>query len=497
MNVQHLESLNDIITQVIGVKVNETVPDTLIDKAEEIKLIDLPPEELIKRLHEGKVYVKDIVGIAVEKYFRPGNLLALREMALRSVAGTVDERMRQYMKEYAISEIWPAKERVLVAVYASLFAEKLVRSAYRLATEMDAELIAIHVETEKNTRFSDEEKGWLTKALNLAKKLGARTVWIKGNDIAEEISDYARKHNVTKVVIGKPHRHKFWPTLSSSILHNTPNIDVYLMDPGSAKVTYPPRLRRKTAMLISYFTSTLIVAAIALFAFVLRDALNQVDLLFLFLIPPILSALFLGRGPSVFASILSIVAFDYLFVNPYYSFNVNDFQYFISFVIYFGTVVIISNLALGRRNKVKLLKESESKNIALFGLSRDLITAENQTQVLTIMIRHAKQIFNCEVAIFLPKDGKLEVMGKSRVFDINAKIRGVASWAFINRQMAGRGSNTLPEAQALFIPMTSGKTVVGVMGIWGKEDVLADPDQQIVLDTFASLGAMALERITK
>ena len=497
VNVQHLESLNDVVSQIVEIRIKETVPDTIVDRAEEIKLIDLPPEELIKRLHDGKVYVKDIVGIAVEKYFRPGNLLALRELALRVVAGTVDEKMRQYMREYAISGIWPTRERVLAAIFASPYAEKLIRSAYRLASEIDAELIAFHVETEKNPEFSDQEQAWLNGALDLAKKLGARIVWIKGADVASTIADYAQKNNITKVIIGKPRRHRILPTLSSDILINTPNIDVYLMDPGVPAGSMPRRRRFRPTLPLSYLVSLLMVVVAAAVSFLLRDILNQVNLLFLLLLPSILSALYLGRGPSIFASAVSILAFDYLFVPPIYSFGIHDMSYFLSFVIYFGIVVVVAHLALGRRGKLLLLKKSESQSVALYGLSRDLISARNMEQTLSILLRHTRQLFDCELAVFMGKGGRLELKAKSEGFEIDPEVTGVASWVLANRQMAGRGTSTLPESQALFVPMMYEERIVGVMGIRGEQDLLASHEQQVVLDTIASLGAMALARIER
>lgn len=495
VNVQHLESLNDVVSQIVGIRVKETLPDTVVGRADEIRLIDLPPEELIKRLHDGKVYVKDIVGIAVEKYFRPGNLLALRELALRVVAGTVDEKMRQYMREYAISGIWPAKERVLAAIFASPYAEKLIRSAYRLASGIDAELIAFHVETEKDPEFSDQEKIWLNGALDLAKKLGARIVWIKGTDVAATIADYAQKNNITKVIIGKPRRHRYLPSLSSHILINTPNIDVYLMDSGTMPVRMPRRLRPELSRPLGYFYSLLGVAAMAALTFLLRNTLNQVDLLFLFLLPSILSALYLGRGPSIAASISSILAFDYLFVPPVYSFRVSDLSYFFSFVIYFAIVVVVAHLALGRRGKMSMLKDSESKSVALYGLSRDLISARNLEQTLSILLRHTRQLFDCEVAVFMGDHDQLVLKAKSESFEIDPEVTGVASWVLANRQMAGRGTSTLPESPALYVPMMYGEKIVGVMGIRGRKNLLESHEQQVVLDTIASLGAMALARI--
>ncbi len=497
MNVQHLESLNDAITQIISIRVKETIPDTVLDRADEIKLIDLPPEELIKRLHEGKVYTKDIVGIAVEKYFRPGNLLALRELALRAVAGTVDEKMRQYMREYAISGIWPANERVLAAVFASPYAEKLVRSAYRLASELDGELIAFHVETEKSRDFSDQEKTWLNDAIALAQRLGARIVWTKGTDVASEISNYAQKNNVTKVVIGKPRKHRILPALSTNILINTPNIDVYLMDPGTGKVSFPAKPAAAMRLPFKYLAGLAAVAGVVLFDLALKNHLNQVDLLFLLLLAPVVSGLYWGRGPSIFAAAASLLAFDFLFVPPLYSFWISDVTYLFSFAIYLGTAVLVSGLAFGRQNKMKLLRESEAKSIALYGLSRDLIMARNLEQALSILLRHTRQLLKCELAVFMEEEGHLTVKARSEGFEIDTEATGVAAWVLANKQLAGQGTSTLPASRALFVPMMHEEEIVGVLSIMAAPELLKSPEQQVVLDTIARLGAMALERIGK
>ncbi len=268
MNVQHVESLNDIVHQITNIRVRETVPDTVIEAADEIKLVDLPPEELLKRLHEGKVYVKDMADSAVQKFFRPGNLLALRQLALRAVAGSVDEKMRTYMRAHAIAGPWSATDRVLAGVFASPYAEKLIRAAFRLANDMDAEWIAFYVETERHKTLSEKEKEWLNKAMDLAKQLGARLVWIKGSDVMEEMADYARNNNVTKIVIGKP-RFGLFQSVPKKLLTRTPNIDIYLLD---AKVD--PRLMPKKHIIvfqpINYALGILAVGIVSLIAFLLR-----------------------------------------------------------------------------------------------------------------------------------------------------------------------------------------------------------------------------------
>jgi two-component system sensor histidine kinase KdpD len=497
LNVQHLESLNDIIYQIIGIRVRETVPDTVITAADEIKLIDLPPDELLKRLSEGKVYTKGI-GTAVENFFRPGNLLALREIALRLVADSVDKRMLQYMEAHAIAGLWPVHERVLVGVFASPNAEKLVRSAFRLATELHAEWIAFHVETEKNRRFSDQEKQWLNKGLDLAKTLGARVVWIKGTDEAEEMAIYARNHNVTKIIIGKPRRFPLFPSISQRLLTRTANIDIYLLD-AKADLPLPARKRLPWGPLappVNYLLSLLAVAVVTGIAFGLWHRLSQINLFMLFLLPVIGAAFYLGRGPSIFTALVSICLFDYLFVVPYYSFAIADLEYFLSFVVYVIIAVLISNLASGLRQKIELLRASESRSTAWDGLSRDLVTAVHEQQVLNMLVRHARQIFPGEMAVFLPEEGKLKVKAKTPGFEINPKVLGVAAWAFHNKLPAGRGTSTLPEAQALYVPMMTSGRAMGVLGFrFAAGDQVMTPENQVVLDTIARLGAMALERI--
>jgi two-component system sensor histidine kinase KdpD len=497
MNVQHVESLNDIIYQITDIRVRETVPDTVVEAADEIKLVDLPPEELLKRLHEGKVYVKDMAMSAVQKFFRPGNLLALRQLALRAVAGSVDEKMRSYMRAHAIAGPWSATERILVGVFASPYAEKLIRAAFRLANDIDAEWIAFYVETERHKTLSEKEKEWLNKAMDLAKQLGARLVWIKGTDVTEEMADYARNNNVTKIVIGKPRRFGLFQSIPKKLLTRTPNIDIHLLD-ARVDARLMPKKHVTLGSPVNYALGILAVGIVSLIAFLLRSSLNEVNLLFLLLLPVTLTALYLGKGPSIVAAITGILIFDYLFVPPYFTFAVRDVQYFFSFIVYMIVVVVISNLASKLRSRVEMLKQSELKNIGLYGLSRDLVTARTVEQVLSIMVRHTQEIFPCEMAVFLPEDDKLTVKAKTPDFEISPKVLGVASWVFINKQPAGRGTNTLPQARAYYLPMISGEKIMGVVGFdfKGSEQMMTS-EKRVVLKTVARLGAMAIERIRK
>jgi two-component system sensor histidine kinase KdpD len=494
LNVQHLESLNEIILLIQGIRVRETLPDTMFESADEVKLVDLPPEELIKRLKEGKVYVDDMADRAVRHFFQPGNLLALRELALRLAADRVDVRMRGYMKSHAIAGPWAVKEHILVGVYASPYSEQLVRSAFRFASEVSAEWTALYVETEKHAQLSEKELEWLTSALETAKKLGATIAWIKGGDVAEELAHYAQAHNVTKIVMGKPLQFGLFPSLARKIMTHTKDIDIFLIAGRSKEII--PRKKRFAFSALDYFISGLAVGFVSLIGFFLRDMLGQTNSLLLLLLPVILSALFLGQGPSVFAAIVSIVIFDFVFVSPYYTFDISDWIYFVSFIVYVIVAVVISNLASNLRFKVTQIRESEAKSTALYELSRDLVTSRNVDQVLSVLISHTRQLFPCEMVILLPEDSGLSVRAATPGFQADSKELGVAHWVWTNGKPAGRGSDTLPEAWAYYLPISRLERIKGVVGFHfdSPEQVLA-PDNLAVIETITRLGALAIERI--
>ena len=494
LNVQHLESQNDTVFRITGIRVSETIPDTFFQLANEIKLVDLTFEELLKRLKEGKVYAKDMAENAVRRFFKPGNLLALREMSLRLVAGSVDDKMLQYMRVHAIAGPWSATERILVGVLASPYAEQLIRSAFRIASELNIEWIAIYVETAKHAQLSDKEHEWLKNAMDLAEKLGARVVWVKGDDIAEEIARYAQSHNVTKIVMGKPRHFGLFPTLARKILVRTKDIDVFLFA-GKSEQHIP---KKKIALIspLNYVISAVAVILGSLFGFLLRDILGPINLLFLMLLPVVIIAIYLGRGPSIFAAVLSVLIFDYFFIPPYFSFAVSDVRYFLSYLLFIAFAFVISNLASRLDYKVRQLQKSESRNTILYELSKDLVTSQNMDQVFHLMIHHTRQIFPCEMAIFLPEYGEISVRASTDMFQINPKELGIATWVWHNGEPAGMGTDTLPEAWAYYLPMKTVDTLKGVVGFhFDNPGQILTPENKIVIDTIARLGALAIERI--
>ncbi|MCE8429759.1 MAG: sensor histidine kinase KdpD, partial [Candidatus Methanoperedens sp.] len=494
LNVQHLESQNDTVFRITGIRVSETIPDTFFQLANEIKLVDLTFEELLKRLKEGKVYAKDMAENAVKRFFKPGNLLALREMSLRLVAGSVDDKMLQYMRVHAIAGPWSATERILVGVLASPYAEQLIRSAFRIASELNIEWIAIYVETAKHAQLSDKEHEWLKNAMDRAEKLGASMVWIKGDDIAEEIARYAQSHNVTKIVMGKPRHFGLFPTLARQILVRTEDIDVFLFAGKSEQ--HIPKKKIALNSPLNYVISAVAVILGSLFGFLLRDILGPINLLFLMLLPVVIIAIYLGRGPSIFAAVLSVLIFDYFFIPPYFSFAVSDVRYFLSYLMFIAFAFVISNLASRLDYKVRQLQQSESRNTTIYELSWDLVTSPNMDQVFHQMIHHTRQIFPCEMAIFLPENGLISVRASTDGFLINPKELGIATWVWLNGEPAGMGTDTLPEARAYYLPMKTADTLKGVVGFhFDNPGQILTPENKIVIDTIARLGALAIERI--
>ncbi|HMB44420.1 MAG TPA: DUF4118 domain-containing protein, partial [Candidatus Methanoperedens sp.] len=319
-------------------------------------------------------------------------------------------------------------------------------------------------------------------------------VWIKGDDIAEEIARYAQSHNVTKIVMGKPRRFGLFPSLARKIMVRTNDIDVFLFA-GKSEQKIP---KKKIGMIspLNFVISAVAVIIGSILGFLFRDILGQINLLFLMLLPVVLIAIFKGRGPSIFAAVLSVLIFDFLFIPPYFTFAVSDIRYFLSYLMFIAFAFVISNLASDLKFKVQQLQQSESRNTTLYDLSRDLVTSQNIDQVLHLMIHHTRQILPCEMAIFLPEKGQVSVRASTDRFQINQKELGIATWVWNNGEPAGVGTDTLPEAWAYYLPMKTADASNGVVGFhFDNPGQILTPENKIVIDTIARLGALAIERI--
>ena len=470
MNVQHMESVSDIVYQITGVKVRETVPDEFVKNADEIKVIDLPPEELIQRLKEGKVYVPDLAQEAIKKYFRPGNIMALRELTMRIAADKLNKKLNTYMKEHAIAGPWAIKERIVVGIYASPFAEHIVRAAYRVATEIDADWIAIYVETERHAYLTDKEKEWLQKALELARSLGAEIAWIKDDDVPSAIIRYIKSHNINKIIIGKP---KKFPILRGSIFRkiaqNTKYVDIYILDPPIAEAELfipskkPIKLPRiHLPKIYNLFISLFLVFAATFIGIEFRNALNQLNLVFLFLLALSIAATILDTYSTIFATIVSILIFDYFFVPPYYSFAISDINYFLSYTVFAVMIVFINLLSVRLKRNLKQLQKSEEKNTVLLELSRKLLRTSSKEECISITIRYVK-IFVEDVAIFLKNKEDVNLEAITKNINIDDKVKTIVQWCIKNKKMAGFNTQTFSEEPYFYMPLIYKDDIYGVM----------------------------------
>ncbi len=500
LNIQHLESLNDIVAQVTGVIVRETVPDRVIDEASEIEVIDLPPDELLTRLNEGKVYIPEQAARAIQKFFRKGNLTALREMSLRRAAERVDDQMRSYMQTRAISGPWAAAERLLVCISPSPLAEKLIRNTRRLADELGAEWFAVYVEVASKPENNPINRERIGRALQLAEELGAKSLTLAGQSIHEAVLDFARKNNITKVVIGKPLKPRWQELWSGSIVdqlvYASGDIDVYVIsaeiEPRKVGVPADWQPHRPVGR---YLLSAGLVALSTVLGLMVRGNLEPANLVMLYLAAVVISAIFLGRGPSLLASILGVLAFDFFLIPPYLTLAVSDTQYFITFIALFLVSLVISSLTARVREQAESSIRRESQTSALYNLGRDLTSATGLDDVSQIIISHIGQAFGREVAIFLPTNGHLHTVASSPDYQIGENELAVAAWAFEHDQPAGRGTDTLPAAPLRCQPLKTSKGTVGVLGIRPRDNnSFLTPEQRQTLSAFANQAALAIER---
>jgi len=501
MNVQHLESLNDVVAQITGTQVRETVPDSIIDAVTDIEVIDLPPEELIDRLKEGKVYIPEQAERALEKFFRKGNLTALRELTMRRAADRVDDQMRAYMRNEAIPGPWAAGERLLVCVSPGTSGERLVRTARRLADELNAKWYAVYVETPEDARLPQEQRNRISRMLLLAEELGARPVSLPGQSVADTVLAYARRHNVTKVIVGKPVKSRWQEILRRSVVdqlvHLSGAIDIYVVtseaEPSRVKV---PEAWRPHQPLGRYLGGLLLLVAATGLSSLISPFVSPVNLVIVYLLSVVVAAVFLGRGPAVMTSILGVALFDYFFVPPRFTMAVSDTEYIITFLGLLAVGLVVSHLTALVQEQAELAQSREAQTAALYELGRDLTITVGLEAIAEAIITHISETFGREVAIFLPEEGTtLKVYANTPGVVIADNEMAVATWSYQRGQVAGRGTDTLPDASMRYQPLKTTRGVVGVLGVKPADaSQYLSSDQRRTLDAFANQVAMAIER---
>jgi two-component system sensor histidine kinase KdpD len=505
LNVQHLESLNDVVAQITGVQVRETVPDSVFDGADEVELADLTPDDLLRRLKQGKVYLGEAAERAQDRFFRKGNLIALRELALRRVADRVDAQMRGYMRDHGIREVWPAGERLLVCIGANPAAARLVRAGRRIAATQKGDWIVLHVETPGAATLSDSDRDHLIETLQLAEEFGAKTATVPGHNVAEEILAYAAAHNATRLLVGKPTharwRDKIFGSTLDRLVRGSGDVDVYVItgDAGENQPRTRSVLARRTSPPAEYGFAFLAVGVCTLIGWLILRRLSITDVAMVYLLGAMVVASRTGRGPSVLAALLSIAAFDFLFVPPYFTFEVSNLNYVLTFGTMLVVALLISGFTLRIREQAEMAREREHRTAALYALSRDLGETRTREQVVAAARRHLGDSFGCVAQLLAPQaDGRLAPLPPVALTPpIDEKELSVADWSYRRGEIAGAGTATLPGAAALHLPLAGAGGVVGVLVVASPDlDRFQEPSQRHLLETFAGQVGVALERVT-
>jgi two-component system, OmpR family, sensor histidine kinase KdpD len=512
VNVQHVESLNDVVAGITGVRMQETVPDAVFEEADEVVLIDTPPDELLERLRAGKVYIPEQARNAIENFFRKGNLIALRELALRTTAERVDRAMEEYRAGQGIRATWAAGERVLVAIGPDEQGERLVRAGKRMATSLHAEWIVAYVETPDLLRLSEEKRNERIALLRLAESLGAEAVTLSGRTAGEALAEYARERNVTRVVIGRPRRplwrRLFQASTYGELLAKTEGIDLHVVGGADEKAMLRnPFFSRSRAYLAAprsekrrwqgYAWGVAAVALCTALGHWMSPAFELVNIAMVYLLAVALVAVRYGRGPAIATSILAVASFDFFLVPPQLTFAVSDVQYLLTFGIMLAVALIISNLTASVRLQANVAGHRERRTALLYAMSRELAATRGQENMARAAVRHVSEVFDSQVVVLLPDaNGKLHY---PRTQSMGSSLRGadlgVAQWVQDHGEPAGLGTDTLPAAQALYLPLKGTQAVLGVLGVLpaNPRRVLL-PEQFHLLETYAAQIALALER---
>ncbi|KUZ06606.1 sensor protein KdpD [Burkholderia diffusa] len=519
VNVQHLESLNDVVGAITGIRVWETVPDRVFDAADEVTLVDLPAEELLARMRDGKVYLAQQAERAVRNFFRKGNLIALRELALRRTADRVDAQMREYRADRSIQRIWQARERLLVCVGPGPEAPTLVRAAARLAASLKADWIAVYVETPRLQRLPDARRQRTLDALKLAAELGAETATLAGDDAVAALIGYAKVRNVSKLVAGGSPKvglmRRFARPFGEKLAERAGDVDLMLIRASASdEVRAAPLdarardwrdafaqfgMRRSPPR--HYLYAAAICAAITGVASIVSERLDLTNLVMLYLLGVVFSAVRLGRGPGVLQSFLSVAAFDFFFVPPRMSFSVSDTQYLLTFFGMLLTSLVISHLTSTLTRQASIAQRRERRTGAIYAMARELGAALTTEQIVEIGSRHVGEVFRARVAFLLP-DSADQVRQKIEEPDAAVTLTGadldsdVGQWVYDQQKPAGRGTDTLPATAALYLPLKAPMRTRGVLAVASRDPrELEVPEQLRMLDAFAAQIALALERV--
>jgi two-component system sensor histidine kinase KdpD len=497
LNVQHLESRADTVAQITGSTVRETVPDSIFEQADELELIDTPPDELLKRLSEGKVYPPERSQQAIQNFFREGNLISLREMALRLTAERVDHQLRDYMQRQRVVGPWKSSHRLVVGIGTSPKNVSVIRWARRLAYAMDASWIAVHVETTR--RISESRKSQLTKNLNLARELGAEIIITSDEDVAQGLVRVARRQNASPILIGKSRNPvPFRKSLLDRVIEKSRELDVYAVGGAEEPGAREKRLRLPDIQsgLAQYAVAAATVCIVALLCYPVTSFLGYQTVSLILLLTVALLPLRLGAGPVLVAATLSALVWDYFFIPPRFTIVISLAQDILMLVAYFAIAAVTGVLTARVRARERAVRQREERATALYTLARDLSSARSQDEVARAAVSNIKRFFDAEVGIFLSElDGDVfSRIHPASTFSVDAKEFDVAAWVYWNERKAGRFTDTLPFSSATYYSISGPRYPLGVVGIKLSQENPLSIDQETLLQTFVSQIGSALER---
>jgi two-component system sensor histidine kinase KdpD len=503
LNIQHLESLNDVVAGITGVRQQETLPDRIFDEAEEVELIDLSPDDLLARLKAGKIYVAERAATATDRYFRRPNLIALRELALRRTADRVDAAARDYSGDERGSRPWLARDRFLIAIAPDEQAEQLVRVGKRFADALDAEWLVVSVETPALLKLGEHARNRRIEALRLAESLGAQTVTLDGSSAAATLAQYARLRNITRIVVGEPRR-RGWrallaPPTAAKLVRDGHGLDVSIIarrdisrrpdapdDPGPRPVQW----RR-------YWAAALITVLCTGVATAMFPYLELTNLVMLYLLGATIAALRLGRGPASLTAVANVLAFDFFFVAPRFTFAVADLQYVVTFVVMLVVALVIASLVASVRAQTRVAGARERRTALLYEMSRELAATRQRDDIAQVAVKHVAETFASLAVVLLPDPtGRLHhPAGAPMVGSLRGADLSVAQWVLDHDRAAGLGTDTLPAASAQYQPLKGNARTFGVIAVLPKQRRrLLLPEQQHLLETFAGQIGLAIER---
>ena len=503
VNVQHVESLNDVVGQITGVRVWETVPDKVFDEADEIELVDLPADDLLQRLKEGKVYMPEQAEQAVKSFFRKGNLIALREMALRRTADRVDAQAREYREDEAIARVWQLKERLLVAVGPGAHAEQVVRAGRRLADSLRADWIAVYVETPRLQRLPEAQRARILRALRLAQELGARTATVPGQDIAQALLEYAVERNAGKIVLGRTSSSLWLRALNQTVFDRLSaraagGVDLLVVSGEAQPTAEDTSLRRRPRYFWrGYIEAMAAIALTTLIALLLRQHIEIVNIAMVYLLSVVLVSVRAGRGPAVAASILAVASFDFFCVKPYLTFAVSDTEYLLTFGVMLVVALTVTHLTAGMRYQARVAGARERRAAALYAMSRELSGALAVEQIVDIALQHLQGVFEAPGAVLIANlEGHVTWPPGEHAGELRDADLSIAQWVYDHEQPAGFGTDTLAGTSAYYLPLRAPVRTRGVLALAPRnERLIFTPEQHRLLETFAAQIALALERV--